>query len=261
MPTLTRDGITLAYEQRGRGGPAIVLVHGWTCDRSFFAPQAEYFAMKHRVVSVDLRGHGESGKPQGPYPISTFADDVAHLIAELTLGPVIAVGHSMGGLVVLQLAAVYPDRVAAIVMLDPAPLRFNDEVRAERQAMIAVAEVASQDTRRTHFEQRIPLLFVPKPDPAIIAHVLDVYLRTPPYVEAAAMRGILAFDGVAASARCKVPALHIVGATPPRNPPHLMAEWLPTVVNGWTVGTGHFNQLEAPGQVNSMIEKFLRHYV
>ena len=95
MPTITRDGINLAYEERGAGSPAFVFIHGWTCDRSFFAPQADHFAKKHRVVSVDLRGHGASDKPQGTYPISAYADDVAHLIDTLQLGRVIAVGHSM----------------------------------------------------------------------------------------------------------------------------------------------------------------------
>jgi len=52
-----------------------------------------------------------------------------------------------------------------------------------------------------------------------------------------------------------------LAASPPRNPPHLMSQWLPTVVNGWTVGAGHFSQLEVPDQVNLMIESFLRHYV
>ena len=65
MPTIKRDGINLVYEERGSGSPAFVFVHGWTCDRSFFAPQADYFAKKHRVVSLDLRGHGQSDKPQG----------------------------------------------------------------------------------------------------------------------------------------------------------------------------------------------------
>jgi hypothetical protein len=55
-------------------------------------------------------------------------------------------------------------------------------------------------------------------------------------------------------------ALHLA-ATPPLNLPSLMSEWLPTVVNGWTVGAGHFCQLEVPGQVNAMIEGFLRHHV
>ena len=54
--------------------------------------------------------------------------------------------------------------------------------------------------------------------------------------------------------------LHIA-ATPPLNPPHLLSEWMPAVVNGWTVGAGPFNMLEASGQVNGMIEGFLRHHV
>jgi pimeloyl-ACP methyl ester carboxylesterase len=57
-----------------------------------------------------------------------------------------------------------------------------------------------------------------------------------------------------------VPALHLAAASP-LNPPHLMSQWLPNVVHGWTVGAGHFNQLEAPDQVNGMLENFVRHYV
>ena len=58
-----------------------------------------------------------------------------------------------------------------------------------------------------------------------------------------ALRGTLEFDGRTAAALCKVPALHLA-AIPPRNLPHLMSEWLPKVVNGWTFDAGHFNQLE-----------------
>jgi pimeloyl-ACP methyl ester carboxylesterase len=56
-------------------------VHGWTCDRSFFAPQAEHFARRHRVVSVDLRGHGESDKPHGAYPVAAYADELVRAAA------------------------------------------------------------------------------------------------------------------------------------------------------------------------------------
>ena len=71
MPTITHNGVKLAYESRGKGRPAFVFVHGWTCDRSFFAPQAKYFARRHRVVSLDLRGHGEkatSSRNRTPSP-------------------------------------------------------------------------------------------------------------------------------------------------------------------------------------------------
>ena len=124
MATIVHKGVKLVYDDQGAGKPAFVFIHGWTCDRSFFAPQAEHFARRHRVISLDLRGHGESDKPQGAYPISAYVDDIAHVIGELKLGKVVAVGHSMGGITVLELGAAHPDKVAAIVMVDPAPLVF-----------------------------------------------------------------------------------------------------------------------------------------
>ena len=101
MATIMHNGVKLAFEDRGAGKPAFIFVHGTACNRSFFAPQAEHFARRHRVVSVDLRGHGESDKPPGPYPIAAYADDIAYMIEQLGLGKAVAVGHSMGGVSVL----------------------------------------------------------------------------------------------------------------------------------------------------------------
>jgi pimeloyl-ACP methyl ester carboxylesterase len=257
MATIARDGTRLAYDDRGAGEPAFVFVHGWTCDRSFFVPQAEHFAKRHRVVSVDLRGHGESDKPQEPYPIAAYADDIAYLIDRLGLGKVVAVGHSMGGITVLQLAATHPDCVAAIVMVDPAPFVFPPDLRAGIEAMVAAIEAGNQEPRREFITN---YLFLPTSDPTFVAKVRGVMMEAPSYVAASAMRGILAFDGPAVAAQCNVPALHLAAASP-LNPPHLMSQWLPNVVHGWTVGAGHFNQLEAPDQVNGMLENFVRHYV
>ncbi|HYR84541.1 MAG TPA: alpha/beta hydrolase [Terriglobia bacterium] len=257
MATIIHKGIKLAYEDRGTGTPAFVFVHGWTCNRSFFAQQAEYFAARHRVVSVDLRGHGESDKPRAEYPITAYADDVAYMIEQLGLGEAIAVGHSMGGITVLQLAAAHPERVAAIVMVDPAPLVFTPEFRAAFEALVAAIENGNQEFPRQFIANN---LFLPTSNRELVENVLAVMMAAPNDVAASAMRGILAFDGPAVAAQCTVPALH-VAATTPLNPPHLMSKLLPTVVHGWTVGAGHFNQLEAPGQVNLMIESFLRHHV
>jgi len=257
MATIAHDGITLAYDDRGAGEPAFVFVHGWTCDRSFFAPQAEHFAKRHRVVSLDLRGHGESDKPEGPYPIAAYADDISYLIDRLGLGKVVAVGHSMGGNTVLQLAASHSDRVAAVVMVDPAPFVLSPELRAGMEAMVAAIELGNQDSRAQFITN---YLFLPTSDPMFVEHVRRVMMGAPSHVAASALQGCIAFDGPAVAAQCKVPALHLASASP-WNPPHLMSQWLPNVVHGWTVGAGHFNQLEAPDQVNTMIENFVRHYV
>ncbi len=257
MPTITHKDTKLAYDVRGRGKPAFVFVHGWTCDRSFFAAQAKHFARRHRVVSLDLRGHGESDKPVGAYPISAYVDDIAFLIQALRLGKVVAVGHSMGGIAVLELAAAHPDKVAAIVMVDPAPFVFPPELKAGVEAMVAAIEAGNQEPRRQFIANN---LFLKTSDKRLVKQVLNVMMAAPSHVAAAAMKGILAFNGQAAAARCKVPALHLA-ATPPLNPPHLMSQWLPTVVNGWTVGAGHFNMMEVPDQVTSMIGGFLRHHM
>jgi pimeloyl-ACP methyl ester carboxylesterase len=257
MATIVHKGIKLAYEDRGEGEPALVFVHGWTCNRSFFAPQAEHFSQRHRVVSVDLRGHGKSDKPQAAYPIAAYADDIAYMIEQLGLGKAVAVGHSMGGLAVLQLAALYPDRVAAIVMIDPARFVSSPEHRAVIEAVLAAMEAGNQEPRRQLISN---CFFKPTFDRKLAEEVLAVMMATPCHVAVNAMRGIHDFDALSVAAQCKVPALHLA-ATPPLNPPPLMSEWLLTVVNGWTVGAGHFCQLEVPGQVNAMIEGFLHHHV
>ena len=109
MRTATRDGTKLAYLDTGVGDPPFVFVHGWSCNHSHFALQVEHFAIDHRVVAVDLRGHGASDAPDQRYTVSAFADDVAWLCEAAGVERPVLVGHSMGGQVVLDVAARYPD--------------------------------------------------------------------------------------------------------------------------------------------------------
>ena len=255
MATIVRNGIKLAFEDCGAGRPAFVFVHGTSCNRSFFVPQAKHFARQHRVVSVDLRGHGESDKPSGPYPIAAYADDIAYIIEQQGLGKVFAVGHSMGGMIVLQLAAAHPDCVSAIIMID-STLYYSPDRRTAVEA-VAVGIEAGDYGPRT---QWIESMFLPNSDRHLVEKVMTVILAAPPHVAASAIRGALEFDCQTAAALCKVPAAHLA-ASPPRMLPQWITERMPNLVNGCTVGAGHFNQLEVPDQVNAMIEGFLRHYV
>jgi pimeloyl-ACP methyl ester carboxylesterase len=255
MATITHNGVKLAFEDRGAGKPAFIFVHGTACNRSFFAPQAEHFASQHRVVSVDLRGHGESDKPHGAYPIAAYADDLAYIIEQLGLGKAVAVGHSMGGVIVLQLAAAHSDWVAAIVMVD-STLVYSPDRHAVVEAVAAGIETGDHEPRT----QWVKNMFLPTSDRRLMAEVLAVMLSSPPHVAASAVRGVLEFDAQAAAALCKMPALHLA-ASPLRMPPPSIRERLLNIVECCTVGAGHFNQLEVPDQVNAMIEGFLRHYV
>src|SRR5215831_8275692 len=182
MATLLHNGTKLAFDDRGVGKPAFVFIHGWTCDRSFFAPQIEHFAQRHRVVSVDLRGHGESDKPAGQYPIAAYADDIAYVVGQLGLGKDVAVGHSMGGVTALQLAAAHPESVAAIVMVDPAPFVFPPELRAAIEAMAADIDAGNQESRRRFITDH---LFLPTSDRSLVESVLETMLAAPAHVAAA----------------------------------------------------------------------------
>ena len=75
----------LGFDSAGEGDPHMLFLHGWCGDRSFFAPQFDHFSASHRVVSVDLPGHGESRAPAA-YTIDGLAADVAALGRELGLG-------------------------------------------------------------------------------------------------------------------------------------------------------------------------------
>ena len=95
------------------------VLHGFACNRTFLAPQMEHFAARHRVVSVDFLGHGESDTPEMEYRLPRFAADVARLLEHLNLKDVVVVGHSMGGAVALELATGWPELVRSVCRSTP----------------------------------------------------------------------------------------------------------------------------------------------
>lgn len=247
-------GYQLAVEDRGHGAPTLLCVHGWTCDRSFFGAQAEHFAGRHRVISVDLLGHGESEKPPGGlYSIESDAASLAALVESRHAGPVVAIGHSRGALVALEMAARVPDTVAALVLVEPTPIVLAPELRAVLAGLAARIEQGDQGTQ----VRFIRSMFSASTDPAVVSRALQMMLSTPDHVAAAVIDGLLAWDGPAAAARWRGPTLHI-GASAPTDGIDKLSHWLPQTVHTYTTQTGHFNQVEAPDQVNAHLAGFLR---
>jgi pimeloyl-ACP methyl ester carboxylesterase len=109
----------LFFTDEGTGDPPILFIHGYSCDSHDWMWQLPHFEASHRVIAVDLRGHGRSGVPENGFDARDFANDLAGLIDELGCGPVVAVGHSLGGLVASALAIEYPSLVQAVVSVDP----------------------------------------------------------------------------------------------------------------------------------------------
>src|SRR6185369_7504502 len=112
------DGVAIRYHVEGTGEPTVVLVHGWAMDRHVWDGQAPALAKRHRVVTLDLAGHGESGGSRPAWTKAAFGEDVKAVVEAVGLTQLVLVGHSMGGPVVLEAARRMPERVKGIVLVD-----------------------------------------------------------------------------------------------------------------------------------------------
>ena len=114
------QGIKLQYLEWGeRNKPDLLLVHGWTSFASTWSTVAGYFCDRFHIVAPDLRGHGDSDKPQTGYRLRDFAEDIRRLIQNLELHKPAYVGHSWGGTIGTILASDAPDLVSRVFLEDP----------------------------------------------------------------------------------------------------------------------------------------------
>jgi pimeloyl-ACP methyl ester carboxylesterase len=246
-------GVRLAYDTAGAGDPPMVFVHGWGCDRSYFAPQFSHFAARHAVATVDLRGHGDSGAPDpvpGAYDIAVLADDVLAVAAAAGLRRPVLVGHSLGALAGLVCAA-RPGAIGALVMVDPAPIT-NEEAKVFFRDSVDAVRADTDQSWRAAF---VKGMFLPT-DVARKQAIIEAFPAMRPEISAAVLRAMGEFDGAAVLGRATVPVLSI-GSAGPANSAADLRRACPAITIGQTVGSGHFIQLEVPDQVNAMIEQFL----
>lgn len=134
MPELTANGINLYYQSFGSGEP-LVFIHGFAVDHLVFSALPEHFQENYEVFLIDNRGSGQSDCPDFPYTIEMMADDILQFCQTLRLGPANFVGHSMGGMILQQLAHKNPEAVRSAVFC-------NTEVKIDiRYALSAKARL------------------------------------------------------------------------------------------------------------------------
>jgi len=111
------ENIQIAYDDAG-SGPTLLLVHGYPFNRSLWNEQGAALSNTHRVITVDLRGFGDSESSEGPSTMNQMARDLASLMDALNITTAIIGGLSMGGYVVLAFYKHFADRVRALVLAD-----------------------------------------------------------------------------------------------------------------------------------------------
>jgi pimeloyl-ACP methyl ester carboxylesterase len=252
---LRRDGVALFYDEAGGGESSLIFVHGWCCDHTYFAPQFEHFRRKHRVVAVDLRGHGQSDKPHHSYTMEALADDLAWMCDQLGVEKPVVIGHSMGAIVAFDLACRYPTLPSAIVMLDAALVL---PARARAAAPHLMEELRGPDYREVQRNYVANSLFIPTDDQQRKERILEDMSSAPQHMMVSAMESLQNYDAAAVAEGYTVPALYIAADEPqPHTDVSRFPKLVPRLMDRKTVGSGHFCQLEVPEQVNPMIERFL----
>lgn len=112
------DGEEISYAVFGKGDVTLLFVHGWSCDGGYWREQTPVFDKQYRVITMDLAGHGNSGKTRKVYSIDSFAKDVRAVIEASQSQRVILIGHSFGGEIVATAASLAPDKVIGVIGVD-----------------------------------------------------------------------------------------------------------------------------------------------
>jgi pimeloyl-ACP methyl ester carboxylesterase len=252
VPYAELTGLKLYYERAGSGGPELLFVPGWCCDHTAFQPQFDHFGGTHTVTALDLRGVGRSDTPDAGYSIPELADDVAAFCDAVGLERPVVVGHSLGGMIAVEVGARYPSLPSALVLVDPGPIApLDSSVEFFRGFAEQLEGPEGEELRRAYVHD------MGARDEETARWIVDLMCAVPQHVAAAVIRGVGEWNGREPLARCNLPVLLLRDEIDESTDVFRLREIKPDLEVGITVGAGHFHQIEVPAQVDAMIERFL----
>ncbi|NIB44889.1 alpha/beta hydrolase [Pseudomaricurvus alkylphenolicus] len=251
---MTSANISLAYDLVEAEGRPAVLIHALMGNRGFMDSIGQFWRQEHgATLAVDLPGHGESPMPLEPISISDSAKQVVALIKQQGLQDPIVIGHSMGGLVALEVAAQVPESVAGVILLDPAPIVFDD---ATRQGWSGLYEMLSGEGYQDAKAMIIDGQAGPYDNKQAVVSRADVFEKVAPEALIQSFSSMLQWNGAEALAKVKAPVAGFWGG---RNAePDVLLEHKADALIGQVVASGHYIHLEAREQVEAMINQALK---
>ncbi len=254
------NGITLAYNDQGSGLP-IIFLHAFPLNRTMWAEQEKALSSQFRVVTIDLRGHGESDAPLWRYTLDQAADDVIGLLDHLSIREAVFVGLSMGGYILFALYRKYADRVKGLVLADT---RAQADTAEGKEARFQMAQTAYQNGPSAIADIMIPKLLSPatvQTKPGFVRHVRAM-------IEGNQISGIAGDlmamaerpDSVTLLKHIACPTQIIVGELDLPTPPSdakLMADLIPNARLAIIPAAAHLSNLEKPDTFNNTVREFV----
>jgi len=251
-PLLTdsADGVHIEYHVYGTGDPAVVLIHGWACDSSYWREQLGPLEARYTTVTLNLAGHGGSGRNRTDWSMARYGEDVAAVVRRLANPRVILVGHSMGGPVALEAAPLLGDRVIGIIGIDTFKgLGLPPPAAADVQRAVAPFRADFIGAMRRF----VPTLFQPGANPTFEREVADDMSRAPAPIAIASLVSLNSMDY-----RTLLPAVHVPIVAINSDLGHASSEarirkFLPSFHAITLKGDGHFLMLQDPGRFNPLL--------
>lgn len=257
MSRLRTNDIELFYEVQGEGEP-LVLLHGLGSSTWDWEPQVPEFSKNYRVVSLDLRGHGRSDKPLGPYTIPMFAADTAGLLNVLGIESAHIVGLSLGGAVAFQLALDAPALVKTLVIVNSGPSMAGPggDIQKEVDSRVAIVD---QLGMRGMGQALAPRLF-PKPEHASQReNLIERWAENDPRAYIDALKSMVGWDVVKQIGSIQCPTL-VIASDQDYTPVALKEAYAKLMPNAQVVvipDAHHAVTLERPQAFNAVLAQFL----
>lgn len=250
------DGVAIAYEERGQGLPALVFVHGWCGERGFWRAPLEAFAPTHRVIALDLAGHGASGAGRTRWSLASLAEDVRAVVVAARAEDVILIGHSMGAPVALLAAAQLAPRVRGVIGVDS----LHDADFAYPPGFLEQVALGLEADFPRALEASIRAVTAPAAPAQRVEWILARAARTDRAAAIALLRGLEGFQLGAALAGARVPVRVINSAARPSDALVTAVERNRRLADFDALlleDAGHFPMIEQPERFVAL----LRHWV
>jgi 3-oxoadipate enol-lactonase len=254
----TVNNLTVGYTDEGRGLP-LLFVHGFPLSRGAWQKQIDALRSSYRIIAPDLRGFGESQPGTAPISMTQYADDLHALVQQLKTGPVVLIGHSMGGYVLFAFLRQYPKLVHGLVLVSTRAGKDTPEAAAGRRA---TAEKVQAKGVEVVIEAMAPkMLAADNHDRAMAEQVRGFMTPSTPEGVIGALLGMSERpDASAELAGISVPTLIITGADDMLIPPtesEKLAQTIPGSQLNIIPHAGHLVAFEQPDKFNHVLEEWL----
>lgn len=255
---ISADGVPIRYEVRGEGDPALVFVHGWSCDRSYWSAQLPYFARDHLVVAIDLAGHGESGLDRKEWTMGSFGEDIVAVVRKLDLDKAVLIGHSMGGPAVIEAARRMPEGVLGLVVAD---FLQDFERKYSQEFVDGWIDSLKPDYAAAVKKFVAEALFIKKSDPVLVERISQDMSSAPQAVGIGAIRAEFDFlnDLTRIVKDMEAPITCINSDVEPTRT-EVNRRYAPGFQAKIMSGVGHFNMMEASDIFNALLEETVKEY-